>query len=341
MDKVLTFAVPCYNSAGYMNHCIETLLTAGPDVEIILIDDGSKDDTPAICDRWAAQYPDLIRVIHQENGGHGEGVNQGIRHAQGMYYKVVDSDDWLDTQALQQVMEKLRLCANWAVPVDLLITNYVYEHVEDGTRKVMHYRNVFPQNQVFTWDDMGRFKPSQYLLMHSVIYRTQVLRRCGIALPKHTFYVDNIFVYQPLPYVKSIYYLDLDLYRYFIGRADQSVNESVMVGRIDQQVKITRIMIDAHHLRRVNKKIPKLGKYMTSYLSMMMTICSVFLNMAGTPEALGKKTELWEYLRTVDAKLYGKLRYRALSALGAFPGYQGRKLSVGLYRVARKIYKFN
>ena len=109
MEKLITFAVPCYNSAAYMDHCVQTLLTAGEDIEIILVDDGStKDDTPAICDRYAAQYPDVVRAIHQENGGHGEGVNQGIRHAAGLYYKVVDSDDWLDEGALGRVMDKLR-----------------------------------------------------------------------------------------------------------------------------------------------------------------------------------------------------------------------------------------
>ena len=97
--KLITFTVPCYNSAAYMDHCIETLLTAGEDAEIILVDDGSKDDTGKIADAYAEKYPTIVRVIHQENGGHGEGVNQGIRNATGVYFKVVDSDDWLDTAA--------------------------------------------------------------------------------------------------------------------------------------------------------------------------------------------------------------------------------------------------
>ena len=342
MDKIITFAVPCYNSAAYMDHCVQTLLEGGDDVEIILVDDGStKDDTPAICDRYAEQYPDIVRVIHQENGGHGEGVNQGIRNASGIYYKVVDSDDWLDVDALHKVLGKLREFAKMERPVDMVIANYVYEHVEDNTQKVMGYANVFPKNKIFTWNDIGRFRASQYLLMHSVIYRTKLLRKCGLELPKHTFYVDNIFVYQPLPYVKTMYYMDLDLYRYFIGRADQSVNEKVMVGRVDQQVRVTRLMIDAHDLRRVLTVQPKLGRYMRNYLAMMMTISSIFLIIDGSPAALGKKTELWEYLRSVDHGLYHKLKYRAVSFVGNIPGYQGRKLSVGLYRMARKIYKFN
>ena len=342
MEKLITFAVPCYNSASYMEHCVETLLQGGSDIEIILVDDGStKDDTPALCDRYQEQFPDIVRAIHQENGGHGEGVNQGLRNARGVYYKVVDSDDWVDVPALKQVLDKLRQFTRDGKPVDMLVSNYVYEHVEDNTQRVMHYRNVFPQGRVFGWDQIGRFRPSQYLLMHSVIYRTELLRRCGLALPKHTFYVDNIFVYQPLPWVKNIYYLDVDLYRYFIGRADQSVNEKVMVGRVDQQVRVTYQMIGAHDLREVTQKSKKLGQYMFNYLAMMMAISSIFLTIDGRPESLGKKTQLWEYLRTVDAGIYHKMKYRAVSAVTNFPGYQGRRLSVGLYRLARKIYKFN
>lgn len=339
--KLLTFAVPCYNSQAYMEHCVETLLEGGDDVEIILVDDGSKDDTGAIADRYAAQYPDIVRVVHQENGGHGEGVNQGLRRAQGLYYKVVDSDDWADVDALRKVIAKLREFSQMEHPVDMLVCNYVYEHVEDQTQKVMRYTNVFPQNRVFTWDEIGRFRPSQYLLMHSVFYRTQLLRGCGLELPKHTFYVDNIFVYQPLPSVRNIYYLDVDLYRYFIGRADQSVNETVMVGRVDQQLRVTYQMIDSHDLRVLTAEQPKLGRYMFNYLAMMMAISSIFLTIADTPECLGKKTQLWEYLRTVDTGIYHKMKYRAVSAFTNFPGYQGRRLSVGLYRLARKIYKFN
>ena len=341
-QKLITFAVPCYNSAAYMRHCIETLLSAGEQAEIILVDDGSvKDETPAICDEYAAKYPTIVKAIHQENGGHGEGVNQGIRNATGLYYKVVDSDDWLDTDALKKVLSRLHTLVTRGTAPDLMICNYVYEHTEDGTSHTVRYTNVFPQERLFTWMHVGHFRPDQNLLMHSVLYRTEVLRQCGMVLPKHTFYVDNIFVYQPLPFVKTMYYMDLDLYRYFIGRADQSVNEKVMVGRVDQQVRVTKLMIDAHDLRQVKARIPKLARYMTNYLSMMMTISSLFLYIAGTPEALGKKAELWEYLRTVDSGLYRKMKYFALSAVATLPGYQGRKLSVKLYRLARKIYKFN
>ena len=341
MSKLITFAVPCYNSAAYMDHCVRTLLTGGDDIEIILVDDGStKDDTPAICDRYQAEYPDIVRAIHQENGGHGEGVNQGLRHAQGMYYKVVDSDDWLDEAALKAVLDKLRAFAGAEQPLDLFIANYVYEHVEDNTQKVMKYTNVFPEGRVFTWNEIGRFRPSQYLLMHSVIYRTEMLRACRLELPKHTFYVDNIFVYQPLPFVKSMYYMDLDLYRYFIGRADQSVNESVMVKRVDQQLRVTRHMIDCQDLDTL-KGQKKLRSYMLHYLSMMMAISDIFLLLDGSAAAKQKENELWAYLKAhTSAGVYRSIRY-GFGGVTNLKIPKGDKLVLGGYRIAQKIFKFN
>ena len=340
-QKLITFAVPCYNSAAYMRHCIETLLSAGEQAEIILVDDGSvKDDTPAICDEYAAKYPTIVKAIHQENGGHGEGVNQGIRNATGLYYKVVDSDDWLDTAALKTVLDKLAELVERHTATDLKICNYVNEHVEDGTSHTVRYTNVFPQNRLFDWVHVRHFRPDQNLLMHSVMYRTEVLRQCGMVLPKHTFYVDNIFVYQPLPYVKSMYYMDLDLYRYFIGRSDQSVNESVMVKRVDQQLRVTRHMIACQDLDAL-KNEKRLRAYMLHYLSTMMAVSDIFLLLDGSAEAKEKQKGLWQYLREhTSAAVYRSIRF-GFGGVTNLPFPKGDAIVVGGYRIARKIFKFN
>ena len=338
--KLLTVTVPCYNSQDYMEKCIQSLLPGGNRVEIIIIDDGSKDNTGKIADEYARKFPDIVRVIHQENGGHGEGVNQGIRNATGVYFKVVDSDDWLDTDALQQVLAELRAHLNDEQPLDLMMANYVYEHVADNTQNVVDYKGILPEGRVFTWKEIGKFPPSKNILMHSVIYRTEILRACGMELPKHTFYVDNIFVYQPLPYVKSMYYMDLDLYRYFIGRADQSVNESVMVGRVDQQLRVTRHMIDCQDLDAL-KDQKRLRAYMVHYLSVMMAVSDIFLLLDGSAEAHAKKAELWQYLKDhVTPGVYRAVRVNlgGLTDLH-FPG--GDKVVVATYRQLRKIFKFN
>lgn len=218
--KYLTLAVPSYNSESYMDRCIETLLTGGDRVEIVIIDDGSSDRTGEIADRYAAQYPGMVRVVHQPNGGHGEGVNQGLAAATGLYYKVVDSDDWLDPEALRSLLDQLERWEQTQTRVDLVVCNYIYDHLYEDSRFTVNYRNIFPAGQICGWEEMGRFRPDQYLIMHALIYRTDVLRRSGLKLPKHTFYVDNIVAYQPLPFVETLCYLNLDLYHYFIGRED-------------------------------------------------------------------------------------------------------------------------
>ena len=215
--KLISFTVPCYNSYEYMGKCIESLLPGGEDVEIIIVDDGSVDDTDKVADSYAAHYPDIVKVIHQENGGHGEAVNTGLKNATGLFFKVVDSDDWVDLDAYKEVLKTLKNLTKEQITLDMLITNFVYEKVSDNHQRRMLLSPLFSENEVFGWDGMKRNIKGFTILMHSVIYRTQMLLDCGLVLPKHTFYVDNLFVYIPLPYVKNLYYLNVDFYRYYIG----------------------------------------------------------------------------------------------------------------------------
>ena len=205
--KLLSIAIPCYNSQDYMENCIKSLLPGGEDVEILIIDDGSKDMTPEIADAYEKKYPGIVRAIHQENGGHGAAVNAGLKCANGLYFKVVDSDDWVDQESYQAILTKLKEFAGGSETLDMLISNFVYEKQGARHKKVMRYTSVFPQNKIFRWEDAKHFRKGKYILMHSVIYRTKLLLDCGLELPRHTFYVDNLFVYEPLPFVKNMYYL--------------------------------------------------------------------------------------------------------------------------------------
>ena len=342
--KTITFAVPCFNSAEYMDKCIESLVALDDgtgDIEVLIVNDGStKDNTAEKADEWHERYPDVVYAIHKENGGHGSAVNVGLANARGRYYKVVDSDDWLDADAMKPIMAYLRSQSELRDACDLVIGNYVYEKVYEGTRTVIDYKNVFPTETEFTWDDVGNFKPSQYLLMHSVIYRTELLRDVKLVLPEHCFYVDNVFVYVPLPTVYSIKYFDADMYRYFIGREGQSVNEETMKSRIDQQLRVTRFMIDAVDL---NKDVvqKKLRRYMGNYLSMMMCICSVFLRMINTEEAEQKRADIWDYLKTRRPGMYQQVRWNVLNLGTNIPTELGRRLGLGGDHLAQKIFKFN
>jgi glycosyltransferase involved in cell wall biosynthesis len=343
----VTFAIPCYNVEPYLDHCIESILEgcAGrlQDIEIILVDDGSaKDGTAARVDHWQRKHPGLIKAIHQANGGHGEAVNTGLANASGLYFKVVDADDWLDTEAARAVMAAISdiVSASSGGLVDLILTNYVYEKVFEGKRSPIRYRGVLPERKVISWDAVGAFKAHQNILMHAAIYRTAVLRECRLKLPSHTFYVDNIFVYVPLPSVQTLYYIDVDLYRYFIGREGQSVNEKTMASRIDQQLRITKIMIDAFVLDR-DVADPALRAYMTNYLAMMMTICTVFLLLSGRDDTAALRADIWGHLDERDAGAAQRIRRSLLGRACNLPGRMGSAMTIAGYRLARKIYKFN
>lgn len=337
--KYISFAIPSYNSQEYMAHAIESILPGGEDVEIIIVNDGSSDDTSKIAHEYQEKYPTIIKAVDKENGGHGDAVNTGLSHATGKYFKVVDSDDWVDEESLHKIISLLEQLEEEGQEIDMLISNYVYEKKGAAHKKCIHYRNVLPQDKIFRWDDMGHFHLDQYILMHSVIYRTDMLKLSQLRLPKHTFYVDNIYVYYPLPYVRKIYYLNVDFYRYYIGREDQSVNEKVMISRLDQQIFVTKTMIKMYQLGDIESK--KLRNYMINYLAIMMTVSSILCIRSKNAENLEKKRELWRYLKKKDMKTFIKIRYGILGQSMNIPGKSGRKISSLAYSVARRIIGFN
>lgn len=223
--------------------------------------------------------------------------------------------------------------------LDMLLSNFVYEKQGAKRKTVMNYRSAIKPRHITSWDGNVNIKISQYILMHSVIYRTELLRECGLVLPKHTFYVDNIYVFKPLPYVKKLCYIDVDFYRYFIGRDDQSVNEKVMISRIDQHISVAKIMIEEYS--KMNIESEKLNKYMLQYLDMMMCIASIMLIRAKTAEALEKKKELWKWLKQEYPDIYKKLRFTAFGIWMNLPGRVGRGISVTGYKIANKVFGFN
>ncbi len=333
--KLLTVVVPAYNSQDYLRHCLNTVVQGGPEVEVIIVDDGSTDSTAEIAQEYCRRFPQTVRLEQKENGGHGSAINRGLEMARGAYFKVVDSDDWLDIPELRKVLSALR-----ADTPDLLIANYVYEYSCRRQQKVMRYRNVFPQARVISWEEMKRFRSDQLLHMHALYYRTALLRQCGIRLPEHTFYVDNLFTCVPLPFVKSLIYLDCSPYHYSIGRPDQSVNTRVMIRQIDEQLKVTRLMIEAYDDFRA---IPyqNLRRYMILHLSMMVA-ASVLHIYLSEENSLGCKAEaLWAFVRTKDKKLYSAIRHTPVNICIEI----GRKTSCRLlskgHKVIKHIYKYS
>lgn len=337
--KLLSVTIPCYNSQDYMANAIESALVGGDEVEILVVDDGSTDDTLAIAKEYEEKYPHIVRAIHKENGGHGSAVNTGIEKATGLYFKVLDSDDWFDKASMKKVIAFLQSAVINSMSLDMIIANYVYEKPSIHKRKTITYTSAMPKDKIITWNDVKHFRMSQNLIMHSIIYRTKLLRDCHLHLPEHTFYVDNIFAYMPLPYVKKMYYLNLDFYRYYIGREGQSVNEEIMTKRIDQQIKVTKLMIDSQNLMSIHNK--KLRNYMIKYLAMMMIVSSALLIKSGSPNNLKKRDELWSYLKANNKSVYRIITSRKLGFPLQSKNKAGRKIIVWGYYFFNRIYGFN
>lgn len=335
--KLLTVTVPCYNSAEYMEKCIDSLLVGGERVEIIIIDDGSHDATGAIADGYAERYPDIVKVIHQENGGHGEGINQGVIHACGKYFKVVDSDDVM-SEDFPAFLDKLEECER-SGGVDLIVTNYYYVHTDGVGDRSISYKSVLPRDRIFGWSDTKRFRLHQLLTIHSSTFRTDIMKACEEPLPKHVFYEDNLMVYRVLPKVKRMYYMDVDLYRYWIGRPDQSVQENVMKKRYTHQVLVNERCFTSAHLDDVDE--PMLRKYLKHELFVMFGISILTTRLNKTRESDEALVKMWDNCIAFDKKWGKHFRYGTPLSLICLPGKFGQSFAVFIYRLANKVVRFN
>ena len=334
--KLLTVTVPCYNSQDYMEKCVDSLLAGGERVEIVIINDGSKDRTGEIADRYAAKYPTIVKAVHQENGGHGEGINQGLRNATGKYFKTVDSDDWLnDFPRFLDTLEEIDRQGG----VDLFVTNYYYEHADGKGNRSINFSNALPENRIFTWAETRPFRVDQILMIHACTFRTQLLRETGLEMPKHTFYEDNYMIYGNLKSVERMYYMDLDLYRYYIGRAGQSVQEDVMKKRYAHQLKATELCFWAYHLDNLKDKRKR--AYCKHELFIMFGISILYARLNGSEQAEADLEQLWASCRRYDCKWANHFRYRTPLRFVCLPGKGGRGVVRLMYKLAHVVVRFN
>ena len=311
--KLLTVTVPCYNSQDYMEKCIQSLLPGGNRVEIIIIDDGSKDNTGKIADEYARKFPDIVRAIHQENGGHGEGINQGLKHA-------------------------LEECERQG-GVDMVVTNYYYVHSDgDGDRSI-NYSAVLPENRIFTWEDTKPFRVYQMLTIHSSTFRTEIMRKWEQPLPKHVFYEDNLMIYQTMPYVRKLYYLNADLYRYWIGRPDQSVQSAALAKRHADQILVTERCFTTCHLDDITE--PRLKRYMKHDLFMMFGISILTTRLNKSAETDAELKKMWETCMAYDPKWANYFRKRTPLLFVSVPGRVGQEFAGSFYRFANNVVRFN
>ncbi|WP_417504631.1 glycosyltransferase family 2 protein [Microbacterium sp.] len=243
---LLSVIVPAYNAAAYLGRALDGL-GAVRGIEVIVVDDGSTDGTREVAEAWAARSPESIRVVSQENRGHGGAINTGLASARGDYFKVLDADDWLDIRSLRLLVAHLDVLRETGTEVDAVFTDFVHERLGKSP-KAARFDSVFPEGRVFEWSDTERFGRRQVLMMHAIVYRTQLLRDVGLSLPEHTFYVDNLFV-RPFARLRRANYLPVPLYRYFIsvravGRARVMVRRRPAAARVNRLALATSVHAD-------------------------------------------------------------------------------------------------
>ena len=342
-QPLVTFVVPCYNSAAYMRRSIDSLLDTDQPCEILVVNDGSTDETGAIAHDYAARFPQ-VRAIDQDNANWGGVVNRGIELARGLYFKVLDSDDYFDEHALRRALDLLALAVEGGNAPDLLVTNYVYDHLGSGSQKVMQYRSFFPTGRVIAWDEMTlsgskKIYQDKFIMVHAAWFKTSVLRESGVRLEEGVSYMDSMLLLHPLPSVKTLLYLDVAPYHYLIGREGQSVEIEVVKKHIDEQLLASRLAIDDFDYAQLYRDEPNRAMLMTGYVSCMMSVSTIHLFMIGTPESLRKNRELWAHLAQANPALYENVR-KSWAGRANRKTRVGRALALGGYAVAQRLYKF-
>lgn len=238
MSKILTVAIPAYNVENYLRTTLDSFICdeeVMKKIEIIVVDDGSKDSTASIGQEYEEKYPDTFRVISKENGGHGSAVNCGIENASGKYYKIVDGDDWVNTEDFVKLVSELEKCES-----EYVFTNY-YEYYDDVKRKAPVEYPRFQNGQSYTFAD---FNDGFHIPMHALVIRTDILKENHIRLDEKCFYVDTEYISFPVPYVKSIAYFDLYVYMYRLNLSTQSVSVKGFQKHIDDHIRVSLHLID-------------------------------------------------------------------------------------------------
>lgn len=255
--KILSLIVPSYNSENFLDKCIpsfcdETVLDA---LDIIIVNDGSKDATVDVAEKYCRLYPSSIRLISQENKGHGGALNTGFAAATGKYLKPIDADDWVETENLPALVDALRDCDS-----DVVLTHYHTVDISNGSITDM---KSYPEHygQAITMDDLmaqwGGFY--QAATFHGIAYNTEFYRKHSNKLTEHVFYEDNEYATIPFCYAKTVTPLDLFVYDYRVG----DVNQSIAIGNQVKRLGHVKTVID--RMLQVYNQLPEgAGKHFTA-----------------------------------------------------------------------------
>lgn len=238
MEKILTVTIPSYNVEKYLPEIIPTFLAPEilGEIEILIVNDGSKDRTAEIAGQFEKDYPNTIRLVDKENGGHGSTINKGIELAQGKYFKVVDGDDWVDTEQFVRYVKRLK-----ELDQDIVLTPFNRVNIDSGEieKKTLSGISFDTEYSVST---LLRLLGDSYC-MHSTTFKTSVLKQIR-PIDEHCFYVDQEYIAFPLPYAETAVCLDCTIYQYRVGNNEQSVSMQSFQRNREMHFRVIRTLLE-------------------------------------------------------------------------------------------------
>lgn len=241
MEKILTIVIPTYNMQDYLRRCLSSLIVPEEQmkqIEVLVVNDGSKDKSSAIAHEYQDKYPGTFRVIDKENGNYGSCVNRGLKEATGKYIKILDADDWFDSVALAIIVDRLK-----CIDVDLVLTSY-NEVTPEG--KLLDIRNLrFKQNEIFEFPISGT-SPFEFIMMHSVIYNLNIFKCFNYVQSEGISYTDIQWVFSPMAYVRTAVYYPVCLYQYMLGREGQTMDSKVWKRSCGQYLKMVEGLVKSY-----------------------------------------------------------------------------------------------
>lgn len=338
--KLITFCVPSYNSEEYLHYALDSLI-GHEEAEVLIIDDGSKDGTLAIAQEYQERYPEIFKAIHQENKGHGGAINTAVSLATGEYFKVLDSDDWVDKGAYDKLIDFLKNQKNDRKS-DLILMDYVYQQGRDNPTTRIGFRFYFPTNEVVELSQMrNHMRLQDNVTLHSAIYRLAVIKESGVTLPEHCSYEDNYFVYAPMGLIKTVAYIPEPLYQYLIGRDGQSMTRETCIRKYHDFVRCGELIFRCFDVMKFEETDKKRYRLMRHHLILSMIFLVIYPQLNGDPKAIEEMNEAMKRCEENNPKQYAMV-VRSLRVSTFFrKGKPAKKRAKFWYSVAHLFVKFN
>ena len=304
--KCLTIVIPMYNIEKYISECLESFIVQEiiGDIEVLIIDDGSKDGSSAIAAEYERLYPQLFRIIKKQNGGHGSTINRGIEEAAGKYFKVVDGDDWVAKEAFVKLVKTLK-----KTDADLILSNYNWVDYKTGDTKA-EVDELCPQIQYEKIYLAGEVLNKTFLKMYAMTYRTSILQNMGIRLDENCFYVDTEYIIYPIPFIKTVLFLKEFVYQYRVGMPTQSMSIDNMKKRCSQHEMVLDHLIKYYH----DNENCTCSKAMATVISRMVTSqYKIYLSFKENRKS--DLIEMEENLKQDMPLIYNGIQHKAVSIL--------------------------